>query len=80
MHMQRIIIPLIYDPIQLIVIQSWISLGLLKCEDPFSDMDNDWIFPIFLLLPLPTFRHSSIIRGELFPFHLEPSPDVFTSR
>ena len=43
-------------------------------------MDNDSIFPIFLLLSLPTFRHSSIIRGKLFPFHLEPSPDVFTSR
>ena len=74
------IIPLIYDPIHLIAIQSWIFLGLLKCKDPFSEMDNDWIFPIYLLLPLPTFRHSSLIRSKLFPFHLEPAPDVFTFR
>ena len=50
------------------------------CEDPFTEMDNDWIFPIYLNLPLPTFRHSWQIRGKLFPFHLDLAPDVFTSR
>ena len=76
--MQRIDIPLIYFP--------WLSFNTgfgyssVRIRLPRWISDNDWIFPIYLNLPLPTFRHSWQIRGKLFPFHLDLAPDVFTSR